>query len=225
MEQNKDILLEALRNLPDYTPENNVWEAVAFSLEKISISSKPAQLIEITPPEFIWDNIDNELNFHEKCIKLNQYDPPQKVWENIDNHLSIKKLTGVKRRVFKLMISSMAAAAIFILGFFIFTTLNSKNKNFNYTEEWMEITEVPQWEEDEIEVTKVLTLICNENPRACKSPEFKHMNDELRYLDQSKQAILNQMSKYEKNIEFEKMLMKIELQRTSLIKEMIAKTL
>ncbi|NOU47747.1 MAG: hypothetical protein HOO86_11890, partial [Bacteroidales bacterium] len=104
-------------------------------------------------------------------------------------------------------------------------TLNSKNKNFNYTEEWMVITEVPQWEEDELEVAEVLNLICNENPRACKSPEFIHMNDELLYLDQSKQAILNQLSKYDKNIELEKMLMKIELQRTSLIKEMIAKTL
>ncbi|NOU46630.1 MAG: hypothetical protein HOO86_06160, partial [Bacteroidales bacterium] len=122
MEQNRNILLEALRKLPDYTPENNAWEAVAFKLNKISNSSKPAQLIEITPPEFIWDNIDNELNFQEKCIKLNQYVPPQKVWENIDNHLSIEKLTGVKRRVFQLMISSMAAAAIFIIGFFIFTT-------------------------------------------------------------------------------------------------------
>lgn len=226
MEKNKKILLDALRNLPDYSPDNKVWVRISEDLDKNSTSTKILQqLSKIEPPENIWDKIDEELTRREKRSILKQYNPPEKVWENIDRNLSIRKTNRVKRRIIQLVKWSSAAAAVFILGFFIFTTVNTNKINFSYSEEWIELQDVQKWDEDELVIEQTLDLICRENPIACKSPEFKKMEEDLEFLNQSKQAILKQLSKYDANTELEIMLTEIELEQTSLIKEMIANTI
>lgn len=225
MEQNRSILLEALQNLPVYTPENEVWEDLEVYLTKNNFSDKLSQLSEIEPPNMIWDKIESELNFHEKFTNLNQYEPPKKIWENLDNLLSHKFQKPIKRRIGQLMIWTSTAAAILVLGFFIYTTSIVKNKNFNYSEEWLILNEEVRWNNNEYEVEQALILFCNENPKVCKSHDFKELNKELLILDQSKQTIEKYFNKYDTNAELDKMLLKIELERTSLIKEMIAKTL
>lgn len=225
MEKNRKILLNALRNLPVYPPDNKEWEGILAHLEKNSSSARLPRLSKIEPPKSIWDKIDKELTRREKRSALNQYNPSEKVWENIDRNLSVRKANRVKRRIFQWVKWSSAAAAIFTLGFFIFTTNNTNNKNFSYSEEWLELRDVQKWDEDEQVVEQTLDLICRENPIVCISPEFKKMEEDLEFLNQSKRAILRQLSKYDTNTELEIMLTEIELERTSIIKEVIAKTI
>lgn len=225
MEKNRNILIDALSKLPVYQPEEIVWEGVEVHLESKFSSTKLPLLSEIEPPESIWDNIDKKLSKREKISALTEYNPPEKVWENIDKDLSLKNANHLKRQIFQWAKWSSAVAAIFTLGFFIFNISNSSKTNLNYSEEWLEITELQNWNDDEISVEYALTLICEENPLACKSPEFKEMDNELTFLNQSKQAIIEQLNKYDTNTELELMLTEIELERSSLIKEMIAQTI
>jgi len=219
VEKNRNILIDALKKLPIYTPDDSSWEKIKLHLEKDTPSGRIPQLGVMNPPEGIWTNIDHELSRREKLASLNRHDPPEQVWENIAGTLTTNL---VKRRIIRLAWSS-AAAAIFILGFFIFTTNNSKN--YNYSEEWVQIQDVHQWDEDDQSVERVLALLCDENPATCKTPEFKELQKELSSLNQSKQEILNQLNKYDADTELEIKLTEIELERSNLIKEMITKTI
>ena len=225
MEKNRKILNNILRNLPAYSPEDKVWEGISVHLEKNFSSGKLHYLSKFEPPESIWNNIDQELTGQEKRSALRQYDPPESVWENIESNLSIKKTNRVKKSIIQLVIWSSAAAAIFLLGFFIFTTNNANNKNFNYSEEIIELHDVQKWNDEDQMIEQALDLICREKPTACSSLEFKTLEEDLASLKQSKEAILKQLSKYSTNTDLEIMLTEIELERTSLIKEMIAKTI
>ena len=182
-------------------------------------------LRRIEPPEDIWTNIDNELSRREKLAALINYDPPAEVWENIERKLSIRKTERTKRRIIHWLKWSSATAAIFVLGFFIFTAINNKNSNFSYSEEWVELQDVQQWTEEDPLVEQALALICNEKPAECNALEFKELEEELSLLNQSKQAILRQLNKYDTNTGLEILLTEIELERSNLIKEMIAKSI
>jgi hypothetical protein len=89
----------------------------------------------------------------------------------------------------------------------------------------VEIQDVQQWSEDDQSVDQALALICNEKPSVCNTQEFREMEEELSILTQSKQAILGQLNSYDTNTEMEILLTEIELERSNLIKEMIANTI
>ena len=225
MEKNKKILVDALRKLPVYAPEDKVWETLSLNLKKTQPSGIMPQLHKTAPPEAIWTNIDNELSHREKLAALHIYEPPLEVWGNIEQKLNLRKTQRIKRRTIQWLKWSSAAAAIFVLGFFIFTAINNKNNNFSYSEEWVELQDVQRWTEDDQSIEQALALICNEKPAECNTPEFREMEDELSILTQSKQAILGQLNSYDTNTEMEILLTEIELERSNLIKEMIAKTI
>jgi len=225
MEKNRDILIDALSKLPVYQPDENIWEAVEVHLESKNASSNLPLLSEIEPPESIWNNIDKKLSRKAKISSLTEYSPPEKIWVSIDKDLSIKKVNHLKRQIVKWAKWSSAIAAIFTLGIFIFNTANTKKNDFSYSKESLELTEIQNWSDDELSVEYALDLICKENPIACNSPQFKEMDKELRFLNQSKQAIIEQLNKYDTNTELELLLTEIELERSSLIKEMIAQSI
>lgn len=221
MGTNKKILSNVLRGLPGYSPDNKVWENISKHLEKGHIP----KLSQVEPPSGLWDKIDNELTHQEKITALKKYNPPEKVWNHIDRKLSSAKENRKKRGIIKLVQWSSAAAAILLLGFVIFTSINTTDKKLSYSEEWQEVIDIQKWLEDDKDVDRVLNLICTENPKVCNSPEFKKMESDLVFLNKSKDAILNQLNKYSANVELEKTLMEIEFERTNLIKEMISKSI
>lgn len=223
MEKNRNILTKVLKNLPDYSPEDKVWNEISANLDQKSKSTKLEQLSSIEPPLNIWENIDKELTHRDKRIALRQYDPPASVWENIDQNLSNKTTNTGRRRIIQLVVWSSAVAALLLFGYFIIT--NNTNNNFDYSEEIFEIQNVQEWNEGEQTIEEALDLICEEKPSTCSTPEFKILKEDLAFLDQSKEAILNQLSKYNANTELKILLTEIELERSSLIKEMIAKTI
>jgi len=225
MEKNRNILTDALGKLPVYTPDENIWDELTNHLQSKTTSTKLLRLTNYDPPESIWGNIDEKLSQKEKLSSLKEYSPPENIWNNIDQDLSAKKISNNKKQIVSWMKLSSVAAAIFILGYFIFITVNNSKNNFSYSEEWLELTDVQNWNEEENSIDYVLNLMCNENPKACKSAEFLEMDEELKFLDQAKQAILQQLNKYDTNTKLEILLTEIELERTSLIKEMIAKTI
>ena len=225
MEKNRKILLDTLGKLPVYTPKDEIWETLSSNLEETSSPDKLPALSKIEPPEFIWTNIDNHLSRQEKLAALTQYDPPREVWKNIEQGLNNRKHKGVSRRSFQWIKWASAIAALFVLGFFISKAINKNSSNFSYSEEWVEIRDVQRWTDEDPSVEQALNLICLAKPQECNTPAFKELEKELSFLNQSKQEIIRQLNKYEPNTELEIKLTEIELERSNLIKEMIAKTI
>ncbi len=121
MEKKKEILKEALANLPVYVPDHSNWVALEEKLESEQISLRTAQVHEIDPPDFIWDHIDNELNLQEKTSRFPDYTPPASVWNLLDNQLTLVNLESRnKKRVWLSIWIPTLAAALLIVGFFLF---------------------------------------------------------------------------------------------------------
>ncbi len=200
MKTNKQNLKKALKNLPAYEPEPEVWESLNLLLSRTLISRKLSQLSE--------------------------YEPPEKSWENISVKLDLREKSSDKKKNITRLARWLLAAAVLIPGLIYYgeTAFNSGSK-ITYSEEIVSEFEATDWNEDEREIRKVLNVLSEEHPAVCNSPEFIKMNDDLKYLDQSKQDILNRLNRYETNTQLEKLLVDIELERTELIKSMIAKTL
>ncbi len=197
MEKNRNILLRALKNLPDYTPQDNVWEGVATKLENEQISGLVGRMSTFEPPESIWDNIDKELTSRQAIHS--------------------------KKGLYLWMKWISATAATFVLGYFLFFAGKTGNTKLHYSVEYIKTNNIQQWFADDLEFEQALALVCNEKPKICESPEFKNMEKKLDFLNQSKQQIVKQLSKYDNDSDMEIMLTKIELERTSLINQMIAK--
>lgn len=200
MKTNKHNLKKALNLLPAYEPEPEVWKRLNLLLNRSLFSRKLSQLSEYEPPRNTWEKISIELDLREKS-------------------------SGKKKNIIRLARWSLVAA-MFILGFIIYReAANTSGSKFTYSEEIVSVYEATDWNEDEKEIRKVLTKLCEEHPVVCNNPEFIKMNNDLKYLDQSKQDILNQLNRYETNTRLDQLLVDIELERTELIKSMIAKTL
>jgi len=225
VEKNRKILIEALKKLPSYAPEDKVWKEIALHLSKDSASGNIPEMREWEPPETVWANISSELTHREKLSALHRFTPPEEVWENITKNLAAEEKPRKKNKIVRWLVWSSAAAALLILGLFIFTTISHKNSKYSYSVEWVNTEQTTQWQEDDQSVEQALAIICNEKPTACNTVEFKELQKELSQLNQSKQEILNQMNKYEANTGLEIKLTEIELEKADLIKEMIAKTI
>lgn len=200
MKTTRQNLKKALKHLPAYEPEPEVWESLNLLL--------------------------NRTLFSRKLSQLSEYEPPRSTWKKISIKLDLREKSSDKKKNIIRFVRWSLVAAMFIPGFIIYreTAFTSASK-ITYSEEIVSLYEATDWNEDEKEIRKVLIVLCEEHPAVCNSPEFIKMNDDLRFLDQSKQDILNQLNRYETNAQLDKLLVDIELERTDLIKSMIAKTL
>ncbi len=71
-------------------------------------------------------------------------------------------------------------------------------------------------------VAQTLAIICREKAESCQSSEFKKIEKELDFLNQSKEYIISQMNPYDTNTDLTLILTKIELEQNDLINQMVA---
>ena len=172
------------------------------------------------PAESVWVAIDSELNLHDATANLPHFSPPFFLWEQIGNDLDNKSHVPQSKTIKLLLRWSVAAAAIVVLGMIAYYVSDRNNEQISYSEEWTVKHDLAIWQDDDALIDEAITLICREKPEACRTPEFKKMEKELAFLDQSKRDILNSMNPYDNEKELALMLTKIELERTDIINQM-----
>ena len=215
MEKNRGILQKALGRLRIYSPDESSWEQLEETMNKKVLAGK---LGEIEPPEFIWDQIEQQLDLSETSGKLQEFNPPERIWNSIEKQLNQKSKSRVLHLWTRL---SLAAASILLIGLIVYFSNWRKTAQITYSEEWTETQDLDQWQQDDGLVSEALAVICREKPAACESPEFKKMEQELDFLEQSKEDILKRMNPYDDDPDLAVMLTKIELERTDIITQMI----
>ncbi len=183
---------------------------------KHALQSLPAK----DPPDEVWSRINNQLTKKEKLAQLTKYEPPRKVWNRIEQQLATNKRKSIMPAFIKW---SVAAAAIIVIGYFVYINDLNGHQNINYSEKWVSIQNPAQWNDHETPEA-ILSTICELNPTVCNSPDFKKIKANIEQLEKTKQIILRQFNKYEPNTELEIMLTKIKLEQAGLIKQMIYKT-
>jgi hypothetical protein len=224
VEKNRKTLVEALNKLREYQPVDNLWDRIEIALGNDSMNNVLNHLSRIEPPDFIWEKIDNELTIREKSHELNIYQPPDEIWKRIDQSLSDKEKEHTGRNIRKLVRWSLAAAAALVLGLIIVTVINPGDDSLTFSEELLTPGNLKNWQNDDAFVDQTVALICKEKPEVCQSPEFKKLEKELDFLNQSKQAVVKQMNQYDNDISQDLLLTKIELEQSDIIKQMAAFT-
>lgn len=222
MDKRKEILTGALGNLPIYSPDHSNWIAIEDKLDKEQRSLDHSKLSRIDPPDFIWENLDNDLDYQEKLTKLPLYNPPSLVWNQINKQLNFSNEGSVKLKQIKwpIWVATMAAAML-IVSFFIFQNQNDFNENSNTFEALYNSNSKHIWDSEDSEIEETIGIICSQNPTSCLSQEFIKLENDLIDLTLSRQDILNQMGRQKTKSDWNLVLTEIELKRSDILKEMI----
>ncbi len=203
-ELNKNILDQAVRNLPEYTPPPEIWDRVEADLlvmdQEDTIAETVGELPQYAPPAFVWNQIENQLNTAEK---------PK----------------PVKARVIPLGIRRMIAVAAAMVGVvltIVFFNNNRSDTRITYSEEVIEeAVFVNDWDSDEEEFEVVLAEL-DGSDYIGQIPEVQHLKYELDELNEAKAEIELMMEQYGSDNDFIENMKEIELERTEVIKKLAA---
>lgn len=173
------------------------------------------------PSAEIWATLEKELDLHKGIQSLPTHTPSKEVWETIEQHLNPKSYS-----VFWLKRLSIAAAILLLVGsYLIFSNSSERLEQFTYQQEEIDLNLlVPDWEED-AEVVSQIEKRCASQQYLCTALEFQSLQQELVELENAKMELKTAIDNYGKDIELIAQLSEIELERTHVLKKMVAQIL
>lgn len=181
------------------------------------------------PPNTIWAQIDYELNLQKGIQQLPQHQPSDLVWQVIETDL-VKSVRVVKpsstKWSFWINKLSIAAAVLLLIGtsWWIFSTTITPNQ-LSYSQEIINAQLLTEdWEEDS-EALAQIEAICQLNNYACTATEFQSLEEELKELNEAKLTLTQAIENFGKDTQLIAKLSEVELERTAVLKKMIANIL
>lgn len=201
-ELNKNILDQAVRELPQYAPPPEIWGRVEADLLALdqddTIAETVGELPQYTPPAFVWDQIEGQLESGEASPK-GRIVP-----------------MGMRRLI------AVAAAAAGVVLTVVFLNNNRSDTRITYSEEVIkEAIFVNDWDSDEEEFEVVLAELDGSDYIA-QIPEVQNLKYELEELNEAKAEIELMMEQYGSDDDFIENMKEIELERTEVIKKLAA---
>ncbi len=199
-DKNKKTLQKALGNLPQYQPEDSVWFAVEEEMETF-----------------------NQQSILKRGVsRLGTYQPPEDLWENIEEELARPNVRWLNWR----RAASIAAvlSGLLICGNLIFNNPIQAEAEVQYSfseEEWRPGFSITDFSSDELPFD-ALEKICETQPGTCNDPIFSALKSELEELNLAKEGLLSNMTEYNEDPALIAQLTKIEQQRSTLIKKLMA---
>ncbi|NUO00947.1 MAG: hypothetical protein HUU01_10075 [Saprospiraceae bacterium] len=196
-ELNRNTLERAIRELPGYTPEQELWTAIEAHLEQETqdkhLRMATHQLPLYSPPPLVWENISNELAQKPRLRKL---------WQ--------RPGFAVAASIFGVLLS---------VGAWLYLSESNGTQMVLHSTEMLDVTGFEgDWDEDEADIAMVVSMIeklpANENLSALKT--------ELEELNEAKAVLTNNMTQYGKDAEMIRRLSKIERERSKIVKQMAA---
>jgi hypothetical protein len=201
-EKNKHILREAIQNLPRHEPEALVWLTIDAEL----------------------DVFEKENDLQNTINELPVYSPSPSLWENIEGELDID-MKSTRRVVWLKRISAVAATIAFLMiGNFMLNHDSTQEKvTVFYSQETVETDFLKQdWDEDDDAFQMVLAF-CETKNIVCELPEFIVLKSELEELNDAREELKKALDNYGTDANLVAQLIRIEHDRSDVLKKMIAK--
>jgi len=162
----------------------------------------------------IWRTIEQQLLLQESLQALPKQVPSPTAWENIEQQLDKGNRT--------IYLWRSIAATILLLGVGLWwSTVSAPSKaTFTYTQEKLDLRLVQvDWNTDAVGLEE-LELLCQQQQFACANSLFKTLQIELKDLESAKQELVNAIRIYGKDAALIVQLKELELERTTVIREM-----
>lgn len=193
-ERHHTTLVQALQQLPEYTPQPALWDNIALAL-------------------------DQEDWLDEKLSQLPVYQAPASVWEQIDQQLD--QPVGNKRYHLPRWWAAAAAVIVTALGiWWVITPKATEQISMTYDQETLDMALLEaDWEQDEPDIQMVVQYF-----QASKVKELQPGNalleTEYQELNEARAEILLMMERYGKDASLIKQLSEIERERSKVIRKM-----
>ena len=182
------------------------------------------------PPDEIWSAIDNALHLQKGIQQLPQHQPAESIWQTIELDLaksvSSTQSSGSTRRLFWIKRMSIAASFLLLVGMCWWSMNKFSNSNqFHYSQELINTQLlIADWDED-AEVFTQIEAICQTKTYVCSAPEFQELEQELQELNAAKLDLKQAINDFGKDTQLIAQLSEVELERTVILKKMIANIL
>ncbi len=186
-------------------------------LNKNILKQAITRLPEYQPPNEIWAAIDTNLDFKEKLDALPEYTPAVEVWEKINHQLLTKKTTAFSLKKWAIAATVLLCLSITFWWYIRPTTAPLQYAIENIDQQLFEV----DWDEDE-SLFEEISAICQTKNYSCTIPEFQLLEKELQELNEAKSDLKQAINSFGKDIELISQLSEIELERTAVLKKMIA---
>jgi hypothetical protein len=239
-ESNKPTLAHALANLPQYEAPHGIWDTLDRNLDiaglsdgkelnRRSLCDALKQLPSYNPPYGLWEDLEMALDTEDQIQgdlkKLPQYAAPAKVWEQIDQNLDAEQNRATQLKKGKRFRIFEYAAAAAVLGacigaWWLLAQPNPSEGQISVTQQKLDLEIVATIREEDPAFTMVQEL-CQERLPACEKPEFKALKSELDELTLAKQSLRSALGNYGDDANLSAQLVKIEQERSALLRQMI----
>ena len=165
--------------------------------------------------EELWGEIEQRLLLQESLQELPNRIPTSTVWEGIEQQLN------KDNRTFYLL-RRIAAAAILIIGFGLgWSTINFPAKaTLTYTQEKIDQRLIQVDWHTEVTGLEELETLCQQQEFACANSIFKKLQVELKDLESAKHELVTAINVYGKDAALIVQLKDLEIERTTVIREM-----
>ena len=183
------------------------------------------QLPTYPPPDEIWLAMDKELNLQKGIGQLPEHEPPKLVWESIEANL-VKHAESAKPRLFWRKRWSIAASFLLLIGASWWVMNQAKTtESFQYAQETIDVQLLEaDWDEDG-EALAQIEAICKAKAYTCALPEFQQLEQELEELNEAKSDLKQAIEDFGKDTQLIAQLSEVELERTTILKKMMANIL
>jgi len=186
-------------------------------LNKNNLKKAITRLSTYEPPKNVWRAIDNELNLQKNIKALPQYTPNDELWENINQQLPAKRTS-----IFSIKKWAIAATILFCVGVNFWWYQQTNTTSLSYALETVEQQLLAaDWDDDELLFDEINT-ICQTKTYSCTIPEFQLLKTELKELNDAKSDLKQAINSFGKDTDLIHQLSEIELERTIILKKMIA---
>lgn len=209
-ELNKHILLEAIENLPKYTPKDQIWDGIELALDKeqaeTDFQETIAELPNYSPPDFVWNQIESTLDEEELMMDA-----------GLEQETKVVRFNNWKKY------ASIAAAIALIISVAIpfLTDTKASDVSISYSEEVIQDELMnDDWDADE-DAFQMVMAQCKEMLLACEQAEFKILKEELEELNMAREQLKEAMGGYNTDTNLLAQLTQIELERSDVLKKMI----
>lgn len=224
-ETNTPIDFNTLKDsLSQHTPDESLWQQISDELDApkpvYGFAENKDQLTEYTPSNSVWDSIENGLEIDQTIEQLPTHEPPSNIWDSIEEDLDdIRGGISYVRIAITIGISMLlligAALMINQEPVAVETNIQETTIQFASNEDYQ-----LEWSDDED--VRLIQEMCQDYMAVCKQPKFKELESELLELNDHKNELLELVNEFDEESSYGPILAKIEVQKTALMKEMIA---
>ncbi|MBL7825142.1 MAG: hypothetical protein JNJ57_00820 [Saprospiraceae bacterium] len=194
---------------------------------KITLEKAIEKLPQYEAPAMLWSVIEDAMNAEDhlslEVQSLPQYEAPEQIWAQLDQRLEAMQpkqtwFSVTSRR----WMAAAAAVMVLVIAWLFIPKMASESAEIAVTQTQLNETLRQPLEEPEDDAFAMINDLCKSRAPVCEQPTFKNLKTELEELTEAKTSIKSALGAYGDDPGLTAQLVRIEQQRTDLLRQIIA---